>query len=174
MSGINLRSVNKQILVGKVVSRVGKGKTPSGRESVGFVLETEEYLLVKGESKVVATRHNVLVTNRIVVPAFAEHLKTGFYVSLTGQTTNVDGKTVVEVRDYGGEASFMYVPTDTSAPQAEPRKGGSFDMGRSMASASTSKARQNGGDEFFDNNGPLDRRPPSKAPEGFTDDEIPY
>nr|WP_250808090.1 single-stranded DNA-binding protein [Neorhizobium tomejilense] len=174
MSGINLRSVNKQILVGKVVSRVAAGKTAAGRDSVRFVLETEEYVLVKGESKVIPTRHNVLITNRVVAQAFAEHLKQGYFISLTGQTTHVDGKTIVEVRDYGGEASFMYVPADnTPAPQARPAdKGGGFDMGKSMTGAPSN--RQNGGDQFFENERPLDRKPPSKAPEGFDDDQIPF
>lgn len=179
MSGINLRSVNKTILVGKVVGKIDPGKTSDGREYIRLAIETDEYFVVKGESKKVSTKHKVVITNKIVVPAFREHVRAGFYISITGKLANVNGDQVVQVTDHGHDAQIMYIPSDnereTPAREAAP-KGGSFDMGSMASLPSNGGGRPQSDDGYFNTETPMQRRGPSKAPEGFEneDDQIPF
>ncbi len=164
MGDINFKSVNKTILVGKVVGKIESGKTAAGNEFCRFNLETEEYLLVKGESKVFATRHDIFVTNRYAVRPFNQHLREGFYVAVTGKLGVINGKQIVQVTDFGHDATIMYIPPDnqSQAPAS-----------RTMGAASAS--RDQSGDDFLKPEAVTGRKSPNpRTPEGFEDDDIPF
>lgn len=174
MPDIYITSTNKVILGGKVVGKPSFSKNANGRETCRLSLQTDKYMTVKGKSQVFSTVHDVLVSNQYSVPAFKQNLREGDFIQIIGELGNVNGKAVVTVTDFGHEAGFLYVPSDggdqTPAPKQADR-GGSFDM-----SNLPSKSTNSGGeDEFFRQNAALQRSAPSRAPEGFSeDDEIPF
>lgn len=170
MSGIHISSVNKITLVGKVVGKFNFGKTSNGQEYCRLTLQTDEYLVVKGQSTVVSTRHEVLITNKYAVPAFKQYLKEGFFIHVTGKRGDENGKNIIYVTDFGHEAQFMYVPSDADnqTPKQEAGKGGSVNMNDLPSNSSN-----NTDDDYFSQDAAFDRSGPSSGPEGF-DDDIPF
>ncbi|MBY3150910.1 single-stranded DNA-binding protein [Rhizobium laguerreae] len=175
MSDIYITSTNKVILGGKVVGKPVFAKSAGGQETCRLSLQTDKFMMVKGESKVFSTVHDVLVTNKYSVPAFKANLREGDFIQVIGELGSVNGKALVSVTDFGHEAGFLYVPSDTGgrtpAPKQTTAKGGSFDM-----SELPGKSSNNGGadDGYFTQNAAFERGAPSKAPEGFSDDDIPF
>jgi len=168
MSGINISSINRIQLVGKVVGEVRFAQA-GGRETCQFTLETVEHLVIKGESRAVTDRHEVIVGNRISVASFKNYgLRDGHYLDILGKLTN--GK--IRVTDFGHAANFMYVVPDNAVSppvRQAPSRGGAHSPDRS------GKAPSGGQDDgYFNEGAAFDRTPPSKRPEGFTDDDIPY
>jgi single-stranded DNA-binding protein len=177
MAEISIKSVNKIILVGKVVSDPAYEKTGSGREFCRLFLETDEYVVVKGQNKVISTRHEVVITNQLIVPAFKNALKKGYFISVTGKQIHPNGKPVVEVSDFGHDAQFMYIPSTSqalsSAPVASsPETGGSHAV-QGQKKAEQPKKNQSA-DDFFSPDKPLSRQAPKNTPEGFDDADIPF
>ncbi|MCS4089916.1 single-stranded DNA-binding protein [Rhizobium sp. BK176] len=175
MSDIYITSTNKVILGGKVVGKPQFAKSASGQETCRLSLQTDKFMIVKGESKVFSTVHEVLVSNKYSVPAFKARLREGDFIQVIGELGSIGGKTVVTVSDFGHEAGFLYVPSDsggrTPAPKQTAAKGGTFDM-----SDLPGKSSNNGGDDdgYFTKTAAFERSAPSKAPEGFSDDDIPF
>lgn len=175
MPEIYINSTNKVILGGKVVGKPSFSKNSNGRETCRLSLQTDKFMMVKGKSQVSSTVHDVLIANQYSVPAFKQNLREGDFIQLIGELGNVNGKSVVTVTDFGHEAGFLYVPSDGGDQSPAPKqadKGGSFDMGNLPSKSSNSSGAD---DEFFRQNAALERSAPSKAPEGFDDDDqIPF
>ncbi|MCZ7861558.1 single-stranded DNA-binding protein [Agrobacterium salinitolerans] len=174
MPDIYISSTNRVILEGKVVGKPSFTKNANGREICRLSLQTDKFMTVKGKSEVFSTVHDVLVSNQYSVPAFKQNLREGDFIKVLGELGNVNGKALVTVTDFGHEAGFLYVPSDRSEQTPAPKqaeKGGSFDM-----SNLPSKSNNGGGDDaYFTQNAALQRSAPSKAPEGFSDDDdIPF
>lgn len=174
MSDIYISSTNRVMLEGKVVGKPAFRQNTKGRDICELSLQTDKFMMVGGKSQMVSLVHQVLITNRYSVPAFKANLREGDFIKLLGELGSANGKQLVIVTDFGHEASFLYVPAtrsdETPAPK-QANKGGAFDMGDLPG-----KPKGGSGDDdgFFRANAALDRRPPSKAPEGFEDSDIPF
>jgi single-stranded DNA-binding protein len=170
-----ITSTNKVILGGKVVGKIVFGQSASGHETCRLSLQTDKFTKVRGESKVFSTVHDVLITNKYSVPAFKANLREGDFIQVIGELGNANGKALITVTDFGHEANFLYVPSDsesqTPSSKQAAAKGGTFDM-----SSLPGKPSNSGGDnDYFKQNAAFDRPAPSKAPEGFDDsDDIPF
>jgi single-stranded DNA-binding protein len=173
----DIKSINKVMFAGAVVGNPEFGKEANGTEFCAFTLQTEEYLIVKGQSRVVQTRHEVYITNKIVVPSFKRSLRPGFHVFVVGKLGYRDGRATVIVQDFGHEAMYLHVPSDAPEAPAQAAKGGAAQVDSAPPKPTQSQAanggQRRGDDEFFSPSQAFARPKPSTAPEGF-EDTIPF